>query len=91
MADIYGMQVSYKIVRVIEGKWITQNPTDIVAWADVNGFSVYWPTPNLRLHPALQLQPRISELCGPMYDGLDANGLPVVRYEDQRSYNILSV
>lgn len=85
------MQVSYKIVRIIEGSWITQKPTDIVAWADVNGFSVFWPTPNLRLRPELQLQPRISELCGPMFDGYNANGLPVIRYEDQRSNNLLSI
>lgn len=37
-----------------------------------------------------ELQPSIAGLVGPMYDGTDANGLPVIRYEDQKSYNTLS-
>jgi len=84
------MQVSYKIVRQIEGTWIVQTPTDIVAWAEVNGFTPFWPTRNLRVRPELQLQPRIAGLVGPMYDGVNEAGLPVIRYEDQNSYNRLS-
>jgi hypothetical protein len=85
------MQVSYKIVRKIEGTLVVQTPTDIIAWAEVNGFTPYYPRPNLRLRPELHLQPSIAGLVGPMYDGVNEAGLPVIRYEDQDSYNTLSV
>lgn len=38
----------------------------------------------------LQGQPYIKGLCGPMYDGTDKDGRPVIRYETQELYDILS-
>jgi hypothetical protein len=84
------MQVSYKVVQTVEGQLVATCPTSIVAWAEVSERALYWPGINLRLRPELQLQPKIQGFCGPMFDGYDANGLPVVRYEDQASYNTLS-
>jgi hypothetical protein len=85
-----GMQtVSYKIVQTVEGHMIVTCPTDIYAWAEAIGRSVYH-VPNLRLRPELQLQPRIHGFCGPMYDG-EVGGVPVIRYEDQATNDILSV
>jgi hypothetical protein len=83
------MQVSYKVVQTVEGRMIATCPTNIYAWAEAIGRSVYH-LPNLRLRAELQLQPKIQGFCGPMWDGFDANGLPVIRYEDQTSYNTLS-
>lgn len=38
----------------------------------------------------LQDQPYIKGLCGPIYDGTDIGGRPVIRYETQELYDILS-
>ena len=38
----------------------------------------------------LQGQPRLEGLAGAMYDGLQ-DGRPVIRYETQEAYNMLSV
>jgi hypothetical protein len=83
------MQVTYKIVQKIEGRFVITCPSDIYAWAEAIGHSVYHQ-PNLHWRAELQLQPRIQGFCGPMYDGSDANGTPIIRYEDQAANNSLS-
>lgn len=82
------MQV-YKIVQTVAGRMVATTPTDIYAWAEINGRAVYHPAVNLRLRPELQLQPRIQGFCGPMWDG-EVNGVPVIRYEDSASNDTLS-
>jgi hypothetical protein len=81
---------AYKIVQTVAGQLVAICPTNIYAWAEVNGHSVYHLN-SLHLRAELQLQPSIQGFCGPMYDGINEAGLPVVRYEDQASYNTLSV
>jgi hypothetical protein len=83
------MQV-YKIVQIVNGLMVVTEPTNIFAWAQSNGREVSWPKRILHLRPELQTQPRVQGLCGPMYDGLSPDGLPVVRYEDGASNDILS-
>jgi hypothetical protein len=75
---------------MVARRMLATTTSDIVAWAEANGFTAYWPKRNLRVRRELQLQPSIAGLVGPMYDGTDANGLPVIRYEDQKSYNVPS-
>ena len=76
--------MKYRIVQNVDGEWITSEPTDIIAWANVTGRTIvgYMNRPKVRAE--LQGQPMFSDLCGPMWDG-DA-----IRYEDQRSNDILS-
>lgn len=38
----------------------------------------------------LQGQPRFHGFLGPMYDGENSLGQPIIRYEDQSSYDVLS-
>jgi hypothetical protein len=83
-------QLAYKIVQSVEGRMIATCPTDILAWAAVNDRSIDGFNRNRRQRPELQGQPLIHGLMGPMCDGVDANGLPVVRYEDVPSFNQLS-
>ena len=85
------MKVKYKIVQQVNGQWTITEPTDIYAWADANDRkATYIPDSRARyLHECLRNQPRIQGLCGPMFDG-EKSGVPVIRYEDQASYNILS-
>jgi hypothetical protein len=82
------MQATFKIVQMVAGQMVVSTPTDIVAWAQANGRSIS-PTRSPHLRPELQLAPRIQGLCGPMWDGL-ANGVPVIRYEDGASNDVLS-
>jgi hypothetical protein len=76
--------MKYRIVQNIEGAFLTTEVEDIFAAAEVRGFSFVKLADRKSLRPELQGQPIFAELCGPMWDG-DA-----VRYEDQRSYDILS-
>jgi hypothetical protein len=89
MADIFGMQATYKVVQRINDQFICTEPRDIVAWAEAIGRSTYW-VPNLRLRRELQLQPKIQGFYGPMYDG-EIQGVPIIRYEDQATNDLLSV
>ena len=43
------------------------------------------------LRPELQGQPKFKGLCGPMWGGRDDKGRPVIRYEDQKTYDSLSM
>jgi hypothetical protein len=80
------MKVSYKIVQMVAGRMVATCPSDIEAWAEVNGRAVIGCN-NTKCHRAeLQGQPWIRGLYGPMYDGVNAKGQPVIRYEDQHSY-----
>jgi hypothetical protein len=79
----------YNIVQTVANRLVVTSPLDIVAWAEANGRSAYWPTRNLHLRPELQLQPRITGLVGPLWDG-EQGGTPVIRYEDDATYDFLS-
>jgi hypothetical protein len=83
------MQVSYRIVQTINHMMVASTPTDILAWAEVNNRKVIGISRSKVLRNELLGQPIISGLCGPMYDG-HQDGVPVIRYEDQASYNLLS-
>ena len=76
------MQV-YKIVQTVNGRMVATLIPDIVAWADDNGYAISYV-------PDRWLAPRVQGFCGPMWDGLDRDGIPVIRYEDQSSYDTLS-
>jgi hypothetical protein len=84
------MNYLYNIVQTVEGTLVSTQPTDILAWAEVNDCEVYGFNSNPRNRAELQGQPKITGLCGPMYDG-ERNGVPVIRYEDQEAYNRLSI
>jgi hypothetical protein len=86
------MQATYKIVQRVNGQFICTEPRDIYAWASaIDRKTSYIPDRSARyLRPELRNQPRIEGFCGPMYDG-EVNGVPVIRYEDQATNDILSV
>ena len=75
---------TYKIVQNIEGCFVVTEPTDIFAWIEANGLTVTKLNDNPRQRAELQGQPIIASFCGPMWDG------GAIRYEDQRSNDILS-
>ena len=92
MKNTYAIPVHYRIVQEINGKTVVSMPTDIVKWAHENNRSMTFPhhDASTKLRPELRFEPRIEGLCGPMYDG-DIDGIAVVRYEDQATYNSLSI
>lgn len=82
----------YKVVQTIEGKIVVTMPKDIYSWAVANGRSVYQVARISHLRATcLTAQPCIEGLCGPMWDGFNQDGLPVIRYEDQTSNDTLSI
>lgn len=85
------MQAKYKIVQRINDQFICTEPRDIYAWAAaIDRKTSYVPDRSARyLRPELRNQPRIAGFCGPMYDG-ESGGVPIIRYEDQATYNQLS-
>jgi len=80
----------YKIVQTVEGRMVATRPTSIHAWAHANGRAVYNVARVAHLRPELQCQPHVQGLLGPMWDGLNQDGAPVIRYEDDQTYNTLS-
>jgi hypothetical protein len=69
---------------------IGRKPKEIVAWVEAFDRQINGAVLNRRLRRELQGQPKIEGLCGPMYDGINADGAPVIRYEDQATYDLLS-
>lgn len=88
--DYLAAPTVYKIVQTVSGRMVTTQPKSIRAWAYANGRAVYTVARVARLRPELRCQPRIEGLCGPMWDGLNHDGQPVIRYEDQATYDTLS-
>jgi hypothetical protein len=80
----------YKIVQTVEGRMVATRLTSIHAWAHANGRAVYNVARIAHLRPELQCQPHVQGLLGPMWDGLNQDGAPVIRYEDDQTYNTLS-
>ncbi|MCC6314804.1 MAG: hypothetical protein IT337_12420 [Thermomicrobiales bacterium] len=76
--------MKYRIVQNVDGSFIVTEPADIFAWADIAGIEIVRLNSNPRQRAELQGQPVLKSFCGPMWDG-DA-----IRYEDQRSNDILS-
>lgn len=56
----------------------------------IRGFHFAGPTTNNRLRAELRDRPRFTGLCGPMWGGLSDDGRPIIRYETQDAYNVLS-
>lgn len=63
----------------------------IAAFAERGYQMQHLAPPRLRvLRAELQDQPVFAGLCGPMWGGTDEAGKPIIRYEDWKSYEILS-
>lgn len=75
----------FRIVTMVEGQLIAQEPTDIHAWAEVCSVAIQGYNTNHRQRAELQGQPKLAGFCGPMWDG---NG--VIRYESTEAYRSLS-
>jgi hypothetical protein len=84
------MQATYKVVQMVAGQTVVSEPTDILEWAWANDRHTTFPASLLRLRPEIRNEPRIEGLCGPMFDGFDADS-PVIRYEDSATYKALSI
>jgi len=82
--------MTYRIVTMVDGQMIAQEPKDITEWAAVCGIEItgVHSSPNTR--DCLQGQVKLNGFLGPMYDGTDKDGNPVIRYEDAESYDRLS-
>jgi hypothetical protein len=77
--------MKYQIVQNVEGEFVVTNPTDIYAWAEVSGIEITGINRNPRQRAELQEQPKLKGFCGPMW-----NGNNTIRYEDIRTYQIMS-
>lgn len=86
------MNKSYKIVHNINGHFIVSEPADIYAWAAaIERKAEALPERRARaLRSELRNEPRIEGFAGPMFDGFNAAGGPVIRYEDAAANEVLS-
>jgi len=83
----------YRIVKMVDGKLAPINLTsknDLKKWARMAGHEVSGFVKNTTMRAELQDEPILKGLIGPMYDGKSQEGYPVVRYEDDDTYERLS-
>lgn len=82
------MQIPARLVQMVDGAFTTSTfgpESDLIAAMEVRGFTFAGVNNNPRQRAELQGAPKFAGVCGPMWDG-DA-----LRYEDQSSYNALSI
>ncbi len=82
------MSIQARLVQNIDGQFIVTNfgpEAELIAAMEIRGYAYERMNENSKQRPELQGQPKFRGLLGPMWDG-DA-----IRYEDQKSYDILSV
>lgn len=87
------MRKSYKVVQILNGEWITITLTSKYAfkkWLRMGGHELTGINDNSQQREELQGEPRVKGLLGPMYDGVNPQGFPVIRYESQEAYDRLS-
>jgi hypothetical protein len=86
--------MSYKLVQYDEKLgFIVSNfgpQVDLYAAMIVRNYSFQKFEDRACLRPCLQGQPKFNGVLGPMYDGEDAQGEPVIRYECPKAYQHLS-
>lgn len=63
---------------------------DPIAAFEVRGYCATGKVGGDHLRPELRGQPKFAGLLGPMWGG-ERNGAPLIRYEDQQTYDQLSV
>jgi len=83
------METRYTLVQMVEGHMIRSD------FPCLAGLMVRFGEPvsycNRRgLRPELQGQPQFAGLVGPMWGGHDADGNPIVRYEDSETNDRMS-
>lgn len=78
----------FQIVQNIEDLGLISSkvkPENLAAWLSVRGMAITGKETRTNLRPELQGAPKIAGLTGPMYGGPG-----VIRYEDHRTYEIMS-
>lgn len=82
----------YRLVRIIEGQWLVEDFTEdqLVAAMEVRGMTYDKIETGRQLREELQGQPRFNGVAGPMWGG-EEEGQPVIRYEDWKAYDRLSI
>jgi hypothetical protein len=82
-----GVGMKYRIVQDLgEGQLVVHNVDEenLAAFLEVRNIEVLGEHKSKSTRPELQGQPKLKGFCGPMWDD------GCIRYEDQKSYNILS-
>lgn len=82
--------MKYQIVTNSARKSETLDAADIVGAFEDRGFKFIGYETGESKRKELRGQPKFEGLCGPMWNGLDTNSQPVIRYEDWASYEFLS-
>ena len=82
--------MTYKLVFKADKGFTSLATDDLEFTCATLGLVITGTEKRTNLRPCLQGQPKIAGMIGPCYGG-DDNGIPVIRYEDQATYNALSV
>lgn len=86
----------YQLVQTVDGQMVVSEFDRESIWAgmEIRGFLMTGcleRNPRARIGPRDELigQPQFSGVYGPMYNGA-REGVPVIRYEDRKTYEALS-
>lgn len=84
---------TFRLVQNIDGKWLINDFTDenVIPAMEIRDFTFdRLQPPRGPLRKELVGQPMFKGVIGPMWGG-EENGQPVIRYEDQKAYDKLSI
>ena len=83
----------YQLIQSVDGQLLDSlfNPNvDVIAAMEIRGYKYVGTCQNRGIRAELKDQPVFAGLAGPMFDGFDADGRPIVRYEDTSVNKVLS-
>jgi hypothetical protein len=87
------MSTHYQLVQYVEGEGLVSaffSEECLLPAMSLRGFEFAGFSDNKRLRPELQGQPKFCGLNGPMWNGINERGEPIVRYETVQAYAVLS-
>jgi hypothetical protein len=82
--------MAYQVVVTTDEGMVSTYPDSIEAWAEDNYAEIVGVETSPRRRAELQGHPKIRGFTGPAFNGWDANGEPIIRYEDAQTYADLS-
>lgn len=84
--------MTFQLVQCVDGIFITSefSADNVLPSMSARGFELAGVETRPNLRPELIGQPKFAGATGPCWGGTTEDGKPIIRYEDQEAYRVLS-